>query len=847
MRLLLTMVVALTAFVSAGVFKYSYTFNNTPVSEALVRISKDHPDVGISFIYKELDNYMTSAEINTDDIYDMLRRIVNLNPISVIRKGNQFYVEALQHGKFYYTGNVVGSDGEPVVAATVMLLSPNDSIVLTYGMTDRLGEFSIPCDHQIVIGKISSVGFKPAMKRFNSFSVGKIVLQENPVSLREIKIGVPNAYLYEDRSVYIPTLKQKRAAYTAQDLLAHMAIPQLRVRDKIQTVTGVQVDAYIDFVPATPSDLAGMDVSNVKRVEYYDYPSDPRFQGKSHVINFITQRYEYGGYLKGIYYDNFVISRQLNTYAKFQYKNMTYDLAGGPFFMNDHKTYENSYDSFRLPQSDGSLLDFDRNSVASDAKYKQNIYWGSLKALYHTERVTMSNMLSFIFDTTPIKSASGKVTYSSPFSQEIYSSKYLSKDSERINSMGYTGYWYFKLTPVNSITFNPHFVYTHTKRSSEYEEAGFDRISTHAIDHSYQSSGDLSFAHSFGRGGTLTAMWQGTFLRNITKYSGSANLSNKSQTYRIGPGVNYSFSNKKFYTRLGFGLHWDRVEYDNFKDNSLAPWTKIALQYILQRKHSASLSFEYEKATPSAYFRSPAVIPSDPFVSYTGCPNLVPLNDYRIYGTYNFIPNNNYNFYASAWAWIVDHRFVVDYEASPTGILRTVKQPLGSFAEWQYGVGGTTRQFDSKLQVSADIYFVQAHNGKPYNWNKFNPLFSASVYYYLNKVYFGAKWDSPTGYSNGCMYGTWIEPRASYTFELGWSHKNWKFRFYTCNFARYNTYYTKVDMKSRYYDSTKYQYNSSFAGFFQILATYTFSFGKKVKTGDEAYKTSGADSGILKQ
>ena len=53
-------------------------------------------------------------------------------------------------------------------------------------------------------------------------------------------------------------------------------------------------------------------------------------------------------------------------------------------------------------------------------------------------------------------------------------------------------------------------------------------------------------------------------------------------------------------------------------------------------------------------------------------------------------------------------------------------------------------------------------------------------------------------------------------------------------------------MNSKYYDSTRYIYSGSQAGFFQISATYTFGFGKKVKAENEAYQASGASSGILK-
>ncbi len=86
MKTFLTIIMAMTAFVSANAFRYSYSFDNTPVADAIVRISKDHPDDNISFIYKELDSYRTSATIRTDDTYDALRRTIGLNPISISGK-----------------------------------------------------------------------------------------------------------------------------------------------------------------------------------------------------------------------------------------------------------------------------------------------------------------------------------------------------------------------------------------------------------------------------------------------------------------------------------------------------------------------------------------------------------------------------------------------------------------------------------------------------------------------------------------------------------------------------------------------------------------------------------------
>lgn len=101
-------------------------------------------------------------------------------------------------------------------------------------------------------------------------------------------------------STYIPTSKQKNSSQTATDLLNRMAIPQLSpgMGNSVKTNTGKNVNIYFDYLPASEQDLTGMRMADVKRVEYYDYPKDPRFHGSAHVINFIMQKYEYGGYLK---------------------------------------------------------------------------------------------------------------------------------------------------------------------------------------------------------------------------------------------------------------------------------------------------------------------------------------------------------------------------------------------------------------------------------------------------------------------------------------------------------------------------------------------------------------------
>ena len=51
MKAFLTLLVAAMTFIPATACTFEYAFQNTPVAEAIVRISKDHPNLGISFIY----------------------------------------------------------------------------------------------------------------------------------------------------------------------------------------------------------------------------------------------------------------------------------------------------------------------------------------------------------------------------------------------------------------------------------------------------------------------------------------------------------------------------------------------------------------------------------------------------------------------------------------------------------------------------------------------------------------------------------------------------------------------------------------------------------------------------
>ena len=82
-------------------------------------------------------------------------------------------------------------------------------------------------------------------------------------------------------STYIPTMKQRQSAQNAIDLLQQLALPQININlmdNAVTTTSGQSVTIYINYIPASAEEMEGILTSDVRRVEYLDFPADPRFR-----------------------------------------------------------------------------------------------------------------------------------------------------------------------------------------------------------------------------------------------------------------------------------------------------------------------------------------------------------------------------------------------------------------------------------------------------------------------------------------------------------------------------------------------------------------------------------------
>ena len=844
---IITIIAAVMTFLMADAETFSYRFNSTPLPKALREIMEGHPELDINFIFNELETYKTSATVKADNAYDALRQAIGLNPVTVTKSDNSYYIEALQHGKYVYTGKVIGSDNEPVVAATIMLLAPKDSTVLTYGISDTEGRFAIPCDLKGVIGKLTCLGYKPKMESFNKFSLGTIIMQEQAVSLGTVTVEADNTQLYSDKSIYRPSETQKKFSLSGADLLNHMAIPQLGIISENSIVTngGKPVAVFIDYLPATEKDLQAMRVSDVRRVEYLEYPSDPRLQGNAYVVNFIMQQYEYGGYAKLYGTGSFLNSHteQGVVNVRMQYKRMTYDLMRSAYDYATKHSGEEMKETFRLPQEDGSINQFTRKSETTESEQQRGNYYLIFRATYNSDKVQASSLINTNLDRQPNTAKNGIVSYSPEIAPK---SEFNSTSTKFSKFISYDGYYFFSLPKNNSLTFSPKYSLSHTVQNSNYLEEGFSSIRNSATDNTNKLSMDLKLKHDFGKFGSLLAYAKGSYQYNRTLYSGTADALDRAKASRLGIGVNYEASFNKIRSHIGFGWDWDKLQFGQKTDGRNAPAFDMSIHYTPDRKHSISAIFQMEAWLPSPNFKSDQIITASPFLKYTGNPNLTTAKSYDFDFNYTWVPNNNYSLSAYGWAWMVKERYAYVYEPDGNGVIRTIKQPMGSYAQGIYGVKGTARLLGRSMVLTGNLSQIFNHNGRPYNINHFHLYYTLQMFYYLKNWNFGVTYVSTVGTWDGMMNGIWQRDKDNYYLNVGWSKSNWKLSAMVRNIARWDWKSSQRIMNSEFYSTDETLINGNYHATIKLTATYTFGFGKKVKRDNEPQASGSASSGILK-
>ncbi len=848
MKRLIILFVVMLCVATVFAQKFSYRFNHTPLADALVQIAGQHPDIHVNFIYNELDKYPVSATIHTNDAYEMLRQLIGLNPVSVIRSGGRYYIEAMQHGKFIYTGTAVGDDNEPAAAATVWLLAPSDSTVITYGVADADGRFSIPCDRRSVIAKLSCIGYKTTYRRSDGFHFGNIVMPVNVTRLQQVSVEGQMATAYSDRTVYIPYSRQKNAAQNAIDLLRLMAIPQIRINPTDNSVSdnsGGEVAIFFNYMPATQEDIAGLRTADVRRVEYLEFPTDPRFRGAQRAVNFIIQEYEYGGYTKFSGDEDFLVGLSSSTklFSKYTYKKFTYDLFVAATNLNNHHTASNTEGIYTLKNAVGSDYILTRNETADNVHFRQNQYPVTFRATYNTEKIQIRNTLGYSHTAYPIQDQRGTLSYS-PGRAENYT--FERSNPSRSNSLSYQGSFYFALPNKFSIDATPKFSYTHNNDELNYATSLSDPIVRNANENAYSYRVDAYLQKRIGQRHTLMLGINGGDNINRLKYSGKVLYSDRFHNAFVAGMLCYQLQTQRINLYSDAGIHWKQSEINGIRNTDTYPFLHINFRYSPNSKNAVSAYFQYASATPGISDKASDLLRENEFMYISGNPMLDYYSHITFNLSYSWFPSNSFSLNAFGKFLGMKDRQMTTYEPydNGTALLRTYINS-GNYFNNEIGLSANLKLFNNSLQlyVSPRQCFYRSTGIYDKNYNPFQIM--AQVSYYLRQFYFLGYYQTPQKmmFSNSPIT---YKSRNSYGIAAGWANSDWNVRISAYNFCNSHWDSADISLETPLYKEHKTNLGTNSHARLNLSVTYTFGYGKKVQRGNEVGEQQGASSAILK-
>lgn len=461
-----------------------------------------------------------------------------------------------------------------------------------------------------------------------------------------------------------------------------MHIPQLSVSPvtgSIKTADNQNVCLFINFHRATVEEVSGLNPKDVRKVEYFDFPVDPRFMRAQHVVNFITRVNDYGGYTKLSVKERFMVRNgEVSVYSKFINKKMEYDLIiSGDYDYNPHNGIE-SDETYHLKEQD----------VRKESKI--------FSSLYPPENYNFHANSS---------------NYAIGWKSELYA----------LLGKGWS------LNGTLDADLN------HNISATDYSTS-FSTIINDANEKSWRLRGDIQLNKSLSESISLFSVMSAGGGHTNIGYSGSSSALNRFQQIFNGVNAGVSLNLQKVSGSVDVGFAFEsniingRKIYDNY------PFTHINIQYAPTSKNSLGLWLQYATLSPDAVMKNPNTIQQSELLFISGNPDLKCSRLISSNINYTWLSGNRWQFTAYVTLFRILNRQIAVYTPDgPDGMMLKKYQNDGNYNHGQLGARLTARFFEGELTCSfaPRLLFYKTTGSNSINYCPLTA--SASINYYVGK------------------------------------------------------------------------------------------------------------------
>lgn len=659
--------------------------------------------------------------------------------------------------------------------------------------------------------------------------------------LDEITVVADMQRTSPDKTVYMPSGKQKTAASDGISLLARMNIPQLSVNQiagTVSTADNQSVSIFINYHPATDEDINGLNPIDVKRVEYLDFPADARFLHAQHVVNFITQAYTHGGYTKLSAKQRFMIhSGEGAVYSKFVCRQMEYDLMLSGDYDYNSNICSLSDETYRLPSAIVK-----RKSATPDSHYRQRGIYAAMRASWNKNKnFSFRNLVSYRGINTPENYTSGHVDFTGLYP----SGTYISDAPSANKAIGWDSELFAVLGKGWSLKGNIEAEFRNNTTSENYVAVN-SSIENHAKEKFWWLRGTAQVNKSLSEKVSVFTSISSGIGRTKIDYTGSSNAINRFRQTFTGIYVGTALNLNKVSGSIDGGFAFESNYINGKTMHDRYPFTHINVQYAPNQKHSLGLWFQYATFSPDAAMKNPNIIRQSEIMYISGNPDLKCARNVTANINYTWLPDNRWQMSAYALLFRIANRQIAVYTPdAPEGMMLKKYQNDGDYNHGQIGATLTGKFLEGKLSFSAAprLLLYKTTGSNSISHYPFSATVNAD--YYLGRFSFNAYWASGSSYVDGETAYLCRMP-ASYSIGAGWAAKGWNIQLSVINPFRSSWEISKDSLRTKWYNSTITQLGSDYHRRISLSITYTFNYGKKISNSGELTGEKNISTSILR-
>ncbi len=619
-------------------------------------------------------------------------------------------------------GFVKDSKKQPVIGASVVIKSAQDSLNYKGSVTDSTGQFSID---NIVKGKyvlevscIGYISFLQELELSTSVDIGEICLQDNTMMLEEVVVTADMVKRFADKKEYKLTNIEKGQYSSALSALEFL--PKIQVLDQnVSSIDGKSVKILINGVPSNATDLSVISPENISKIDYYTQPPiQYSNMGLGAVINVVTKEKQNGGSI-GINTQNAVTTGFGNNVVNFKY-NWGNSQIGVTYNINYRNYNKRVLDENIAYSIDGKAYEKEKNGRYSPYAYEQQMaeisfnnskmdnYLFSAKLSFNAldrRRSSTQDIISRIDGVESLKvgESSDKDKYISPVMDVYFSKSFGERHELMMNLVGtyYKSDYDYKYTEL-------------------YNDKSDFETSTLISTDKYSLIGEALYNYKMNKADLFVGsryMYNNSTQNNlpsnnriltneIYSYIGISGMFGKQFNYSISAGVN----NNIFTT----------IENKEYNFTYFRP--QVSFGYFIDE--SSDLMFNYEVNTENPSVSSLTYNPyyKDSHYIFSGNPNLKPSNNHDL--TLSYFKGFK--------------KFVITVDAGYT-YTKDAIAPI--FKSDDNNIIETFGNLDNTQNIKAS-FFVQWY---PFSGNILRLRFYSEVFHQINKLG-DSKWNH-TGYS----------------------------------------------------------------------------------------------------